>query len=108
MEQLCLLVLVVLSFFLEEIHLHRQVSGIFFLSPSLLFSPLLSHFPKKLFFFFEIYQILSLKIIGRRTDSAYGVLLIFGYLFFDGFTSTFQEKLFRVSSFLSFFELDFN
>eukprot|EP00008_Paramoeba_atlantica_P004492 CAMPEP_0201485768 /NCGR_PEP_ID=MMETSP0151_2-20130828/9884_1 /ASSEMBLY_ACC=CAM_ASM_000257 /TAXON_ID=200890 /ORGANISM="Paramoeba atlantica, Strain 621/1 / CCAP 1560/9" /LENGTH=220 /DNA_ID=CAMNT_0047870079 /DNA_START=330 /DNA_END=992 /DNA_ORIENTATION=+ len=32
---------------------------------------------------------------GRRTDSAYGVLLIFGYLFFDGFTSTFQEKLFR-------------
>mmetsp|Transcript_36184 Transcript_36184/g.49657 ORF Transcript_36184/g.49657 Transcript_36184/m.49657 type:complete len:344 (-) Transcript_36184:46-1077(-) len=32
---------------------------------------------------------------GRQTDSLYGVMLMFGYLFFDGFTSTFQEKLFK-------------
>jgi len=31
----------------------------------------------------------------QASDSLYGVLLIFGYLFFDGFTSTFQEKLFK-------------
>lgn len=32
---------------------------------------------------------------GQSSDSLFGVMLIFGYLFFDGFTSTFQEKLFK-------------
>mmetsp|Transcript_34078 Transcript_34078/g.95927 ORF Transcript_34078/g.95927 Transcript_34078/m.95927 type:complete len:373 (+) Transcript_34078:49-1167(+) len=32
---------------------------------------------------------------GRKEDSMFGILLMGGYLFFDGFTSTFQEKLFK-------------
>merc|ERR1719310_1208532 len=32
---------------------------------------------------------------GQADDSAYGLALLVGFLLFDGFTSTFQEKLFK-------------
>lgn len=32
---------------------------------------------------------------GDKDDSIYGLMFMAGYLFFDGFTSVFQEKLFR-------------
>merc|ERR1719447_1329787 len=32
---------------------------------------------------------------GDRDSSFYGLLLLLGFLGFDGFTSTFQEKLFK-------------
>jgi len=32
---------------------------------------------------------------GEKNDSIYGLLLLLGFLVFDGFTSTFQEKLFK-------------
>ena len=38
-------------------------------------------------------------LLGQKDDSLYGMLLMMGYLFFDGFTSTFQEKLFKVNHF---------
>eukprot|EP00013_Stygamoeba_regulata_P007548 CAMPEP_0177642976 /NCGR_PEP_ID=MMETSP0447-20121125/7907_1 /TAXON_ID=0 /ORGANISM="Stygamoeba regulata, Strain BSH-02190019" /LENGTH=308 /DNA_ID=CAMNT_0019145237 /DNA_START=193 /DNA_END=1119 /DNA_ORIENTATION=- len=44
----------------------------------------------------------SSKASSDKDDSVYGLLLMVGYLFLDGFTSTFQEKLFKdykISSF---------
>merc|ERR1719451_187461 len=32
---------------------------------------------------------------GEAGDSVYGLALMLGFLLFDGFTSTFQEKLFK-------------
>ncbi|OLP96005.1 Adenosine 3'-phospho 5'-phosphosulfate transporter 1 [Symbiodinium microadriaticum] len=39
----------------------------------------------------------DIKAEHASGSSWYGLLLLFGFLFFDGFTSTFQEKLFRES-----------
>ena len=39
----------------------------------------------------------DIKAEHASGSSWYGLLLLFGFLFFDGFTSTFQEKLFRDS-----------
>merc|ERR1719207_450379 len=33
--------------------------------------------------------------LGNQADSVYGLALLVGFLLFDGFTSTFQEKLFK-------------
>ena len=57
------------------------------------------------FFFFLFLFLTEKKKSGRQTDSIYGIMLMGGYLFFDGFTSTFQEKLFKVFTF--YFTLSF-
>lgn len=44
----------------------------------------------------------SVKAKHASSDSSmYGLLLMLGYLGFDGFTSTFQDKLFKASALAS-------